>query len=327
MSLLTVHNLSTHFDQRDGRVHAVDGVSFAIDPGETLGLVGESGSGKSVLNLSYLRLIPEPPGVISGGPVLFHGRDLLHLSEEALREIRGKAIAMIFQDPMTSLNPFLTVGRQLTEVLEAHTTLSRRRALCEAIDMLDRVGIADGARRMDDYPHQLSGGMRQRVVIAMALLCRPQLLIADEPTTALDVTIQAQILELLTSLQQEFRMAMILISHNLGIIAGVCDRTLVMYAGRIVESASTAQLFAQPTHPYTRALLAAVPRIDDARQARLASIRDQPPDLARLPSGCRFHPRCDLIEDRCRESEPPLIDVAPRQCAACWITTQQPTEG
>jgi oligopeptide transport system ATP-binding protein len=325
MSLLEVHNLQTHFHQRDGVVRAVDGVSFALDPGETLGIVGESGSGKSVCNLSYLRLIPEPPGEISGGPVLFQGKNLLDLSEAALRKVRGNDIAMIFQDPMTSLNPFLTVARQLTEVLETHRKMNRQDALREATTMLERVGISDAGHRIHNYPHQFSGGMRQRVMIAMALLCRPKLLVADEPTTALDVTIQAQILELLSDLQTEFGMAMILISHNLGVIAGNCDRTVVMYAGRIVEEAPTDQLFESPMHPYTRALLRSVPRLDEDRHERLEPVRDQPPDLSQLPPGCAFHPRCDLAEAACRQTRPTLTPCGIDQSAACLVTTRDET--
>lgn len=319
MPLLEMKNLKTYFHTREGIVKAVDGVSLTLEAGETLGIVGESGSGKSVLTLSLLRLIPRPPGRIVGEGISFAGEDLLRCPDARLREIRGNQIGMIFQDPMTSLNPFLSVERQLTEVLVVHRGVTRRAARIEAIGMLDLVGMPDAAQRIHDYPHQFSGGMRQRVMIAMALLCRPSLIIADEPTTALDVTIQAQILELLQQLQREFRMAMILISHNLGVVAGMCDRVAVMYAGRVVEEAPVDRLFGQPRHPYTRALLQSVPRLDEQRHERLVAIRDQPPDLAHLPRGCHFHPRCGLVEERCRHQDPPLLPCGAGQ-AACWVT-------
>ncbi|MBI4237686.1 MAG: ABC transporter ATP-binding protein [Deltaproteobacteria bacterium] len=322
MPLLEVDNLRTEFRTREGVIRAVDGVSLTVEAGETLGIVGESGSGKSVLNLSLLRLIPQPPGHVSGTAARFQGRDLLRLPLAELRRLRGNQIAMIFQDPMTSLNPFLSVARQLTEVLEVHRNATSRQALRQALEMLELVGIPDPARRIHNYPHQFSGGMRQRVMIAMALLCRPALLIADEPTTALDVTIQAQILELLQRLQREFGMAIIFISHNLGVVAGCAQRVAVMYAGQIVELSPTAQLFHRPMHPYTRALLASVPRLDEARHRRLHPIREQPPDLLRLPSGCRFHPRCDLVEAACRIDNPPLVAVGHDHCAACPVTAR-----
>lgn len=322
MALLEVHNLKTYFETHDGVVKAVDDVSFKVEAGQTLGIVGESGSGKSVLNLSLLQLIPNPPGRVVGGTATFDGQNLFALSRSEMRNIRGNKIAMIFQDPMTSLNPFLTIERQLTEVLEIHQGLDRRQARKHAVEMLDLVGIPDPAKRICCYPHQFSGGMRQRVMIAMALLCKPQLLIADEPTTALDVTIQAQILELLKKLQDEFGMAMILITHNLGVVAGVTDRVAVMYAGRIVEEAATEQLFSKPIHPYTRALLKSVPRLDEKKSERLVSIKDQPPDLANLPDGCHFYPRCDLVQQRCREEDQSLKACGQNQRAACWVTTQ-----
>ncbi|MBI2346629.1 MAG: ABC transporter ATP-binding protein [Deltaproteobacteria bacterium] len=321
--LLEINNLQTYFFTRDGVVKAVDGVSFYLEPGETLGIVGESGSGKTVLNLSYLRLIPQPPGRIVGGGVRFAGLDLLAMPDPALRAVRGDKVGMIFQDPMTSLNPFLTIERQLTEVLEIHRGETRVAARRQAIAMLDLVGIPDADRRARDYPHQFSGGMRQRAMIAMALLCRPALLIADEPTTALDVTIQAQILELLKNLQREFRMAMILITHNLGVVAGTCDRIAVMYAGRIVEEGSAERIFGGPMHPYTRALLRAVPRLDSDRRDHLAAIPDQPPDLSHLPTGCHFHPRCPLAETVCRAKDPPLMECGVEHGAACWVTTKE----
>lgn len=322
MALLEVENLCTIFESHEGDVKAVDGVSLHLNASETLGIVGESGSGKSVLNLSMLRLIPEPPGRITAGHAYFNGEDLLTLPLSELRALRGNKIAMIFQDPMTSLNPFLSVARQLTEVLETHRNATRQEALRQSIEMLDLVGIPDAAKRIHNYPHQFSGGMRQRVMIAMALLCRPSLLIADEPTTALDVTIQAQILELLQNLQKELGMAMILVSHNLGVVAGVCDRVAVMYAGKIVEEAPTHQLFATPQHPYTQALLKSVPRLDESRHARLAPIEGQPPDQTHLPTGCAFHPRCDRVEQQCREQQPSLLAISPGQRASCWVATR-----
>ncbi len=318
--LLDIKNLQTQFDTPDGVVNAVRGVSIALEAGESLGIVGESGSGKSVLNLSYLRLIPQPPGRIAGGSAHFAGADLLRMSDADLRKIRGDKIAMIFQDPMTSLNPFLTIERQLTEVLETHRHVTPREAVRQSIAMLEMVGIPDPSIRIRGYPHQFSGGMRQRVMIAMALLCRPKLLIADEPTTALDVTIQAQILDLLRDLQKEFGMALILITHNLGVVAGMCERIVVMYAGRIVEEGSADHIFTTPAHPYTRALLRSVPRLDEDRKTHLVPIRDQPPDLSRLPGGCSFHPRCDVMIDQCRTDEPLLTNRAEKHCAACWVT-------
>lgn len=322
MPVLDVQNLTTEFHMRDGVVRAVNNVSFALESGQVLGVVGESGSGKSVTNLSILGLIPQPPGRISNGVALFNGTDLLKMPDRALRKIRGKDIAMIFQDPMTSLNPFLRISTQMTEVLEVHENMSRSQALVRAIEMLEMVGIPAASRRIHDYPHQFSGGMRQRVMIAIALLCKPSLLIADEPTTALDVTIQAQILELLGKLQHELQMAMVLITHNLGVVAGVADRIAVMYAGEIVEQASTETIFASPTHPYTRALLKSVPRLDELARARLTPVRDQPPDLAHLPKGCPFHPRCDLCEAKCRHHHPQLKGCGQDHLAACWVTAK-----
>ncbi len=320
MALLDVQHLTTEFVMRDGLVRAVNDVSFAIEPGQVLGIVGESGSGKSVTNLSILGLIPQPPGRITAGTATFKGRDLIKMSSSELRKIRGKDVAMIFQDPMTSLNPFLRISRQLAEVLEVHEGLSYKHALGRSIEMMEMVGIPAASQRIHDYPHQFSGGMRQRVMIAMALLCKPSLLIADEPTTALDVTIQAQILELLAKLQRELNMAMILITHNLGVVAGVADTIAVMYAGEIVERATTETLFANPTHPYTRGLLKSVPRLDEMARTHLTPIRDQPPDLSRLPKGCPFHPRCDLCVERCRQDQPKLKGCGAHHEAACWVT-------
>lgn len=303
---------------KDEVVKAVDDVSFHLDQGETLGIVGESGSGKSVTNLSLMGLIPQPPGEIVSGTAHFDGVDLLQLSKAALKALCGDKIGMIFQDPMTSLNPFLTVERQLTEVLEIHRAKTRREARREAIQMLERVGIPDAPHRLFDYPHQFSGGMRQRVMIAMAILCKPALLIADEPTTALDVTIQAQILDLLQKLQQEYRMGLILISHNLGIVAGICDRVNILYAGRVVEAGSTEKIFHHPQHPYTKALLQSVPRLDEDQKKALIPIRDQPPDLSHLPSGCYFHPRCDYVIEKCKMEDPPLMALGEGCRSACW---------
>lgn len=326
MPLLDVQHLTTEFRMRDGVVRAVNDVSFALEPGQVLGVVGESGSGKSVTNLSILGLIPQPPGRIANGTALFKGRDLLRMTDAELRKIRGKDVAMIFQDPMTSLNPFLKISTQMTEVLEVHEGLSYKAALGRAIEMMEMVGIPAAAQRIHDYPHQFSGGMRQRVMIAMALLCKPSLLIADEPTTALDVTIQAQILELLAKLQHDLQMAMVLITHNLGVVAGVADAIAVMYAGEIIEQAPTEELFAHPTHPYTRGLLKSVPRLDELARTHLTPIRDQPPDLSHLPKGCKFHPRCDLCVDTCRHHDPKLVACGDHHAAACWVTAP-PSQG
>ncbi len=328
--LLRVRDLKTYFVTEQGTARAVDGVSFEVYPGETLGLVGESGCGKTVTSLSLLRLIPEPPGHIRPGSFIeFEGRNLLTLGPRELRAVRGNQIAMIFQEPLTSLNPVLTVGDQIAEAAVLHQGLSRRAARRRTIDMLRLVGIPDPAERVDHYPHQMSGGMRQRVMIAMALVCHPKLLIADEPTTALDVTIQAQILELLERLQTELGMAVLLITHDLGVVAGAADRVVVMYAGQVVERAPTRQLFARPLHPYTEGLLASVPRLDTpaARgRSRLHSIPGQVPAATAWPEGCRFHPRCPYAWDRCRQEEPPLLDAGTGEPGAhavrCWLLTE-----
>lgn len=317
MKLLSVENLRTTFSTPDGLVRAVDGVSFAVERGETLGIVGESGSGKSVTVLSLLKLIPTPPGKIESGEAHFAGKNLLALSAHQLRAIRGNDIAMIFQDPMTSLNPFLRISRQLTEVLECHRGMTPKEALRTAIDMLELVGIPFPAERIHNYPHEFSGGMRQRVMIAMALLCRPKLLIADEPTTALDVTIQAQILDLIKNLRHEFGTSVILITHDLGVVAGTCDHVAVMYAGKIAEYGKTADLFARPRHPYTKGLLRSLPRIDNVSTALLTTIPGQPPDLTRVPAGCPFHPRCNYVIDRCRRDFPEQRVFAD-QHSYCW---------
>jgi len=307
MALLDVRDLSVRFDTFHGTVRAVDHVSFTLEESETLALVGESGSGKSVTNLAMMGLVPQPPGVIESGEVLFDGRDLLRLSPRELQRLRGKEISMIFQDPMTSLNPLLTVGEQLSEVLEVHLGLSRKEARLRCASAIGDVGIPDPESRLAQYPHELSGGMRQRVMIAMALLCDPRILIADEPTTALDVTIQAQILDLLTELQHQHGTAIILITHDLGVVAGQSDRVHVMYAGRLVETADVRDLYRAPLHPYTQGLLASVPRIGDSGEGSLHSIPGQPPDLASLPAGCAFAARCERAQPECGREVPPLV--------------------
>ena len=314
--LLSVRGLTVQFVSEHGVVTAVDGLDFDVEAGELLGIVGESGSGKSVTAQALLRLIAQPPGRISSGSVLFDGQDLLQLGADELRRVRGDRIAMIFQDPMTSLNPLLTLGGHVMESLRLHRGLNGAQARTRAIELLDRVGIADARRRIDDFPHQASGGMRQRVMIAAALACEPQLLIADEPTTALDVTIQAQILELLDALRRDTGMAVILITHDMGVVAECADRVLVMYAGRIVEEASVATLFASPGHPYTEGLLRSIPRADREVE-RLTAIRGMVPPLQALPEGCRFHPRCDYSRPACAAAVPPLLPLLPRQRAAC----------
>jgi oligopeptide transport system ATP-binding protein len=315
--LLEIRDLHVEFRTDGPPVRAVDGVSFAVGEGETLGIVGESGSGKSVTSLAVMGLVPRPPGHVSGGPVLFQGKNLLKFNPRQLADIRGNRIAMIFQDPMTSLNPFLTVAEQLAEVTRLHLGYKRRRAVDYAVEMLERVGIPAASRRVFEYPHQFSGGMRQRVMIAMALSCKPQLLIADEPTTALDVTIQAQILELMTELQQAEGTTIILITHDLGVVANSCRRVLVMYAGRIVEEAPVDEIFANPKHPYTLGLLKSIPRLD-SDQKLLTPIQGQPPDLAALPPGCYFQPRCPNAIGRCQEEYPPWFPGANGQRFTCF---------
>ena len=317
--LLEVRNLRTEFRTGAGLVRAVDGVSYSVDPGETVAVVGESGSGKSVGALSILRLIPDPPGRVVGGEVIFAGRDLMRLSDSEMRKVRGGEIGMVFQEPMTSLNPVLSIGRQITEMVEQHRGSDRAAAEKRAVELLGLVGIADAARRLRQYPHQLSGGMRQRVMIAIALACEPKLIIADEPTTALDVTIQAQILELMQRLTQQLGVALIVITHNLGIVARYAHRVNVMYAGRIVESGPAAAIYHSPHHPYTMALLKSVPRLDRPRQARLDPIEGQPPDLTQLDQGCSFRPRCRFAVESCANATPRLDPVgAPGQSAACF---------
>ena len=315
--VLEVRDLRTYFHTEEGVARAVDGVSFAVGRGQTLGLVGESGCGKSVSAFSIMRLVPDPPGRIEAGQILLKGRDLLALDEEQMRRVRGDDIAMIFQEPMTSLNPVLTCGFQIAEAVVLHQQVPRQEAAARAVEMLERVGIPAPEQRSGEYPHQLSGGMRQRVMIAMALSCNPDVLIADEPTTALDVTIQAQILALLEALQQSLQMAIVLITHDLGVIAETADQVAVMYAGQIVESAETPALFARPQHPYTRGLLRSIPRLDDA-QDRLDIIPGAVPDARAFPPGCRFAPRCPLADARCRVEAPPLAEVESGHWASCW---------
>jgi oligopeptide/dipeptide ABC transporter ATP-binding protein len=317
-TLLEVQDLRTTFMTSAGRVQAVDGVSWDIAEGETVALVGESGCGKSVSALSIMRLVAAPAGRIEGGRILFKGRDLLALPESQMQQVRGREIAMVFQEPMTSLNPVLTIGRQLTEGLEIHMKMDRAAARARAIELLGMVGIPDSERRLGQYPHQFSGGMRQRMMIAMALACNPSLILADEPTTALDVTIQAQILELMRSLSRKLGVAMLIITHNLGVVARYADRVNVMYAGRIIERATAAELYANPRHPYTLGLLRSVPRLDEPRRARLDPIQGQPPDLTRLPAGCSFTPRCAYRVARCEKEAPPLETVTEGHVSACW---------
>jgi oligopeptide/dipeptide ABC transporter ATP-binding protein len=318
-NLLEVKHLKTYFHTRSGVVKAVDDVSFTVGRGEVVGIVGESGSGKSVTALSIMRLIASPPGRIAeDSEILFQGEHVLDLTEEELHQLRGGKISMIFQDPMTSLNPVFTVGFQITETIKTHLRLSTQAAADRTLEMIQKVGIPDARRRMKSYPHEFSGGMRQRVMIAIALSCNPQLLIADEPTTALDVTIQAQILDLMKGLSREFQTAVMLITHDLGVVAGMCQRVVVMYAGHVMEQAPTRQLFSQPAHPYTQALLRSIPRLDKTARQRLVPIKGQPPDLVNLPPGCPFAPRCLKAQSRCRAETPTLETVAEQQQAACF---------
>ncbi|MEC9140807.1 MAG: ABC transporter ATP-binding protein [Chloroflexota bacterium] len=318
-TLLRVKDLRTYFTTRDGVVKAVDGVTYDIQEGETIGLVGESGCGKSVSALSILRLITDPPGRIIGGSVEFEGRDLLRLNDAEMRGVRGNRIAMVFQEPMTSLNPVLTIGRQLTEGLELHLQMSKGEARSRAGELLQIVGIPNAAQQLKSYPHQFSGGMRQRVMIAMALSCNPKLLIADEPTTALDVTIQAQILELLQKLSADIGTSVLIITHNLGVIARYANRVNVMYAGRIVESGTTRDLFTNPQHPYTKGLLKSVQRLDQDRTQKLSIIEGTPPDLINLPQGCAFQPRCTFAVSECSVGAPALTDRGNGHMAACFV--------
>jgi oligopeptide transport system ATP-binding protein len=320
--LLDVKGLETQFKTPDGIIHAVNGVSFSLEEGETLGLVGESGCGKSVTMLSVLRLIAMPPGKIVAGEAFFHGQDLLKMSQEEIRNVRGAQIAMVFQDPMTSLNPVLTIGYQLEEPLMLHLGMNRNQAQARSTELLAMVGIPNPKDHLQDYPHQFSGGMRQRVMIAMALSCDPQILIADEPTTALDVTIQAQIIELVRRLRDELGMAIIWITHDLGVIAGLARRVSVMYGGYLIEEALVNELYANPQHPYTIGLLGSLPRLDSTRHQRLYSIEGLPPVLYERPNACPFAPRCKWVMERCWKENPPLETLAPEHQAACWVDTQ-----
>jgi peptide/nickel transport system ATP-binding protein len=316
VALLEVKSLRTSFFTEDGEVRAVDGVSFSVEPGKLMGLVGESGSGKTVSVLSIMRLLPESARIV-GGQILFEGRDLTRLSEPEMRQVRGARIAMIFQEPMTSLNPVFTIGSQIAEAIRLHQKVSRSEARERTIEALRMVGIADPERRVDDYPHQLSGGMRQRVMIAMALSCNPRVLIADEPTTALDVTIQAQILDLIRELQSRLGLAVILVTHDLGIVAEYADDVTILYAARVMEQAPSAELFRHPMNPYTKGLLESIPGVDGARRRRLQAIPGTIPSALRPPPGCRFHPRCPIAIARCAEVEPPLEEKAPNHYVAC----------
>ena len=324
--LLEVKDLATRFKITGAYVNAVNGISYALNEGDSLGVVGESGCGKSVGQMSVLRLIPQPPGEIYRGEVVYNGRDLLKLSMDEMRQVRGKEIAMIFQDPMTSLNPVMTIGRQITEMLELHMNMDKKQARARAAELLTMVGIPRASDRLDDYPHQFSGGMRQRVMIAMALSCMPQILIADEPTTALDVTIQAQIVDLVKKLRDELGMAVVWITHDLGVVARLVKNVIVMYAGYIIERSPVDDLYAHPSHPYTLGLLGSLPRLDETERTRLVSIDGAPPDLVDLPKGCPFLPRCTFRIDRCKEENPPLLPVGPAHEAACWVdvTTRRP---
>jgi oligopeptide transport system ATP-binding protein len=316
--LLDVKGLETRFHTRDGSVHAVNGVSYHLKEGETLGIVGESGCGKSVTVMSMLRLIPVPPGEIAAGTAHYLGKDLLKMTDDEIRHIRGSQISMIFQDPMTSFNPVLTIGRQVAEPLEIHMGMTNKQALDRAAEMLQMVGIPKAKDRLGDYPHQFSGGMRQRVMIAMALTCNPQILIADEPTTALDVTIQAQIVELVKRLRDELGMAIIWITHDLGIIAGLANRVAVMYAGYIVEEAPVKELYSNPCHPYTIGLMGSLPRMDEEERRKLSSIDGLPPVLFQKPTSCPFAPRCKYRVERCLVENPPLQELSPGHFVACW---------
>ncbi|HEV2359411.1 MAG TPA: ABC transporter ATP-binding protein [bacterium] len=324
-ALLSVRNLKTYFYTDEGVVRAVDGLSYDLQRGEVLGVVGESGCGKSVHALSVMRLIPMPPGKIVDGEILFEGRNLLKLSDEEMRKIRGNRIAMIFQEPMTSLNPVLTIGEQIAEAVILHQRLDKRAAWDRAAEMLDRVKIPLAKQRVKDYPHQFSGGMRQRVMIAMALSCNPSILIADEPTTALDVTIQAQILDLMRGLQSEFGMSIVFITHNLGVVAEMCDNVVVMYAGRPIEHTDVRSTFREPKHPYTWGLLHSVPKLY-VRQERLIPIEGQPPSLIDLPPGCPFAPRCPFVMDVCVQADPPDFPVGPGHTAKCYLYSDKATE-
>lgn len=318
-TLIEINDLKTRFHTPEGTVYAVNGISYYLKKAETLAVVGESGCGKSVSMLSILGLIPKPPGEITNGKALFRGNDLLQMNEAELEKIRGKEIAMIFQDPMTSLNPVLTIGKQISEAIRTHFNIDQEQANQRTIELLEWVGIPDAKKRLGDYPHQFSGGMRQRVMIAMALSCEPSLLIADEPTTALDVTIQAQIVDLVKRLREQLGMAIIWITHDLGVVAGLADRVIVMYAGFIVEEAKVDDIYENPIHPYTNALLNALPRVDRRREKRLKSIPGAPPNLLVEPHGCPFSPRCEFMIDRCIVENPSLVSLNEQHWVACWV--------
>ena len=318
-AILDIQNLYTEFHTQDGVVHAVNGISYTVGEGETLGIVGESGCGKSVSMLSVMRLLPQPPAQIKADSIDFVGRNLLEFTDNEMHNVRGGQIAMIFQDPMTSLNPVLTIGFQLKEPLKLHLRMSNQEAEDRAVELLEMVGIPEARPRLKDYPHQFSGGMRQRVMIALALSCNPVLLIADEPTTALDVTIQAQIVDLVKQLREHFGQALIWITHDLGVVAGLAERVIVMYAGFIVEDALVEELYSNPVHPYTRALLRSLPRLDGTRDEQLETIEGFPPDLIALPHGCPFAPRCNYVKEKCNEVNPPLEERAFRHRVACWV--------
>lgn len=320
--VLKVDDLKTYFNTDDGIVKAVDGVSFDLHKGETLGIVGESGCGKSVSNLSILKLIPSPPGKIMSGSALLNGQDIFKMSNDKIRRLRGNRISMIFQDPMTSLNPFLKISKQMVETIVLHQKMEKSEARKKAVEMLKMVGIPNPGKRVDDYPHQFSGGMRQRVMIGMALSCNPEILIADEPTSALDVTIQAQILEIIKELSERLGTAVIMITHDLGVVAGTCDRINVMYAGRIVEKGDADEIFGDPKHPYTKGLISSVPRLDRPGKKRLYSIEGQPPNLIGLPDVCPFHPRCEYVMDICKKKHPPEFGTDGRM-ARCWLYKEE----
>ncbi len=324
--LLEVTDLRVRFNTPEGIVHAVNGISYHLDEGEVLAVVGESGSGKSVSMMSILGLIPSPPGEIISGRALYQGQDLLQLDEDELEQIRGREIGMIFQDPMTSLNPVLSIERQMTEALLQHFNMPKSEAKHRALELFEMVRIPDPANRLSNYPHQFSGGMRQRVMIAMMLACNPSILIADEPTTALDVTIQAQIVDLIQEVKDKLGMALIWITHDLGVVASIADRVAVMYAGRIVEEADVDTIYEEPNHPYTKSLLAALPRIDQRRGGRLKAIPGTPPNLLVEPRGCSFAPRCDIAIDRCWSETPPLIPTTSTHQAACWLSNVKARE-
>ena len=317
-TLLSVKDLKTYFYTKDGVVKAVDGIDFEINKGETLGMVGESGCGKSVSALSVMRLLPMPPAKIMDGKIFLKARNILKISESAMRKIRGRKISMIFQEPMTSLNPVYTIGKQISEAIRLHQGLNKEEAKEKTLAMLKLVEIPESSRRFKEYPHQMSGGMRQRVMIAMALSCNPELLIADEPTTALDVTIQAQILDLISKLQKEFRTSVLIITHDLGVIAEMADRVMVVYAGKAVESADVRDIFRNPRHPYTRGLLKSLPRLDMDREVKLEVIKGMVPDALSFPAGCRFHPRCSFVKEKCKTEEPALVDAIDGHQVRCW---------